>query len=833
MKAIIMAGGFGTRLRPLTLGLPKPMVPMGNKPMMEHVVNLLKKHGFDHILSLLYFQPEAIKDYFGDGSLFGVKMEYRLAEDDFGTAGSVRNAYDFFEGEKILIISGDVLTDFDLTSVIHFHDSHKADATMVLTQMENPLAFGVVITDSDDRIERFMEKPTWGEVFSDQINTGIYILEPQAVEQIPYKAFYDFSGDLFPKMLDEKQALFGCNTSGYWRDIGNISEYVNAHQDILKGEVIIDLGYNMLKHEDALLWIGKNQNVDKSVKYDEVSILGDKVTIEPDCHISNSVIGDNCIIGAKSVIYNSIIWNDTIISEQSELHESLLLNNVNVGVGTRIEENTIISEHAVIGHEAIIRPNVKVWPKKEVENGAVLSSSLVWGEKWNRELFTDAKVTGLGNLELTPEFAAKLGAAYGASLGSGSSIVYSRDVSRSSRMILRALGAGLISAGVNVYDLQTLPIPVVRFELKTGRHQGGVHVRHTPYRTDLHDLIFFDGSGLDMPTSKTKSLERLFQREDFRRARIDEVGSIEFPVRILESYREQFLKAIDAESIRKNNFKIVVDYANGGAVDIFPAIFGDLGCEVISLNAYTDPGKILVTREEKNFAMNTLSVIVKSLGADLGIMLDNNAEKIRVVDRNGLEISDQMLLLLVTDLFLSTQQAHKIAIPVVGSMAVDEIAEQYGVEVIRVKNDHQAMMAANVDDKVDYVGGTRGGFIFSGFQPGADAMFASAKILELMAKSGKRFADMRKKYADLIFKTEDVPCNWRKKGQVMRNLIDHTKDENRLLVDGVRIKRPDSWILIAPDREKDLFHIFTESRDKKQAQKNLKEFREKIKQMQK
>ena len=833
MKAIIMAGGFGTRLRPLTLGLPKPMVPMGNKPMMEHVVNLLKKHGFDHILSLLYFQPDAIRDYFGDGSQFGVKMEYRLAEDDYGTAGSVRNAYDFFEDERILIISGDVLTDFDLTSVIHFHEARQADATMVLTQMENPLAYGVVITDEQGRIERFMEKPTWGEVFSDQINTGIYMLEPQAVKQIPYKAFYDFSGNLFPKMLNEKQALFGCNTSGYWRDVGNITEYVRAHQDILKGEVIIDLGYNMLKHEDALLWIGNNLNVDDSVKYDEVSILGDKVSIGPDCEISNSVIGDNCIIGAKSKINNSIIWNDSVISEQTHMNEALILNNVSVGVGAKIEENTILSEHAVIGHGAVIRPNVKVWPKKEVENGAVLSSSLVWGEKWNRELFTDAKVTGLGNLEITPEFAAKLGAAYGAMLGSGTSIVYSRDVSRSSRMIQRALGAGLISAGVNVYDLQTLPIPIVRFELKTGRHKGGVHIRHTPYRTDLHDLIFFDGHGLDMPTSKTKSLERLFQREDFRRARIDEVGSIEFPIRILENYREQFLKSIDAESIRKNNFKIVVDYANGGAVDIFPAIFGELGCEVISLNAYTDPDKIAVTRDEKNFAMNTLSVIVKSLGANLGIMLDNNAEKIRIVDRNGVEISDQLLLLLITDLFLSTQQARKIAVPVVGSMAVDEIAQEYGVEVIRVKNDHQAMMNACVHDKVDYVGGTRGGFIFPGFQLGADAMYASAKILELMAKSGKTFADLREKYADLVFQSEDVPCNWRKKGQVMRNLIEQTKGEDRLLVDGVRINRQDSWILIAPDREKDLFHIYTESRDKKQAKKNIKEFREKINQMQK
>jgi mannose-1-phosphate guanylyltransferase / phosphomannomutase len=833
MKAIIMAGGFGTRLRPLTLGLPKPMVPMANKPMMEHVVNLLKKYGFDEILSLLYYQPEAITEYFGDGSNFGVRMEYLLAEDDYGTAGSVRNAYDFYKGERILIISGDILTDFDLSLVMSFHEERNADATMVLTQMENPLPYGVVITDSDDLINRFMEKPTWGEVFSDQINTGIYVLEPRVTEQIPNKTFYDFSGDLFPKMLDEKQGLYGCNIQGYWRDIGNISEYVNAHQDILKGEVIIDLGYHMLKHENALLRIGNNLNVNESVKYENMVILGDKVSIGPDSVINNSVIGDNCIIGAKSNITNSIIWNGTVISDQGEIQQALILNECKLGSQTEIGENAIISEKATIGHNVTVRPNVKIWPRKEVENGAVLSTSLVWGEKWNRELFTDAKVTGLGNLEITPEFAAKLGAAYGAMLGAGTSVALSRDASLSSRMIQRALGAGLISAGVSVKDFQTMPIPIVRFELISGRHSGGIHIRHTPYRNDLHDLIFFAETGLDIPTAKAKSLERLFLREDFRRAKLDEVGRIEFPVRILETYRDQFLKAIDADKVRNAGFKVVVDYANGGAVDIFPAIFGELGCEVISLNAYIDTSKIYVSREEKHIGMNTLSVIVKSLGANLGIMLDNNAEKIRVIDREGIEVSDQLLLLLVTDLFLSTHQAHKIAVPILASMGVEEVAEQYGVEVIRVRNDHQAMMYAKADLNVDFVGGTRGGFIFPGFQIGADAMFAVVKILELIAKSGTTLSDLRKKYCDLIMKTEDVPCDWRKKGQVMRSLIQKTANENRQLVDGVRILRDDGWVLIAPDREKDIFHIYAESRNKKVSQAYIDEFKQKIKKMQK
>ncbi|MCI0706720.1 MAG: nucleotidyltransferase family protein, partial [Ignavibacteriae bacterium] len=191
MKAVIMAGGFGTRLRPLTCNIPKPMVPMANKPMMEHIVALLKKHGITEHIATLYYQPEIISNYFGDGSDFGVKLQYRKAEADFGTAGSVRNAKDFLD-QKFLVISGDVLTDFDLTAAIKFHESKKALATIVLTRVANPLQFGVVIARDDGKITRFLEKPSWGEVFSDTINTGIYIFEPEVLDFIPKGEEFDF-----------------------------------------------------------------------------------------------------------------------------------------------------------------------------------------------------------------------------------------------------------------------------------------------------------------------------------------------------------------------------------------------------------------------------------------------------------------------------------------------------------------------------------------------------------------------------------------------------------------------------------------------------------------
>ena len=192
-----MAGGEGTRLRPLTSNQPKPMLPMANRPMMEHVVTLLRQHGFTDIVVTVAFMANAIRNYFGDGSEFGVDIVYATEESPLGTAGSVLNARQHLD-ERFLVISGDVLTDIDLSAVIDHHEQKGAMATLALKAVEDPLEFGIVITREDGSIERFLEKPTWGQVFSDTINTGIYVLEPEIFDFIEAGRPVDFSGEVFP-----------------------------------------------------------------------------------------------------------------------------------------------------------------------------------------------------------------------------------------------------------------------------------------------------------------------------------------------------------------------------------------------------------------------------------------------------------------------------------------------------------------------------------------------------------------------------------------------------------------------------------------------------------
>ncbi|TMC60775.1 MAG: nucleotidyltransferase family protein, partial [Chloroflexi bacterium] len=218
MKAVVMAGGSGSRLRPLTVARPKPMVPIVNKPVMEHILTLLKRHGIDDVIVTLQFMAPAIQNYFGEGEAFGVKIRYSIEETPLGTAGSVKLAQEFLD-EPFLVISGDAVTDINLTDLIAFHQSKQALATLTLYRVPNPLEYGAVVTDADGRATEFVEKPSWGEVNSDTVNTGIYVLDPAVLERFNPEQVFDFSQDLFPLLLKQGAPLYGYVASGYWCDV--------------------------------------------------------------------------------------------------------------------------------------------------------------------------------------------------------------------------------------------------------------------------------------------------------------------------------------------------------------------------------------------------------------------------------------------------------------------------------------------------------------------------------------------------------------------------------------------------------------------------------------
>jgi len=812
IKAVIMAGGFGTRLRPLTLNVPKPMVAVGNSPIMLHIVDLLKQYGIRDLISLLYYQPEYVSNYFGDGSDFGINMSYVSAVADYGTAGSVKNASDYLD-DTFVIISGDVVTDFDLGKAIEFHRSKKSKATLILTKVDNPLQYGIVIRNSEGQIENFLEKPTWGQVFSDTINTGIYILEPEVLELIPKEEEFDFGKDLFPLMLKEDIPLYGYVSKGYWKDVGNLYEYQNVQLDIL------------YKKTNLKIKSSNKNEISESAKIMN-SILGDNVKIGENVNISNSIIGDNSIIKAHSNVYNSTIWNDCIIGKYSDLTDDVICSNVTIGDNVTLQENVYISDNCQIGDRVVITTNVKVWPDKIIENGSILFRSLTSNELWNKEIFTDARITGSSNLDISPEFSSKIGSAIGMMLGVGSTILASRDPDKVSRLIKRSIISGLLSVGVNVNDLQKTSIPQARQELRTGKNNGGFHVRRSPRNQNQLDIIILAEDGRDIRIPMAKKIERYFFGEEIRRVHFDKVGNIVFPERTNEIYLQRYLDNLDLKSIRKRKFKILVDYSYGLISTTFPNILGQMGVSALSLHDYLNPIHYTNSRKDDKKEIRT---IMKSLNYNMGFLIDRGAEKISIVDDDGKQIDNRRLLTIVTKLVLETNkrrdrslQFNKIALTVVSPRECEDLAESYGVKIIEIKNSHSAMMEATLDKEIGFVGSIYGGFIFPEFLFAADAMFSIGRILEMISQIGVKIKKLDETLQKLHYEELDFECPWSKKGMLMRKVLEHTEEENRLLVEGVKIRKKEYSLLFIPDKEKSIFKVNIES-DKFEIVEKLKQ----------
>jgi len=821
-KAVIMAGGFGTRLRPLTMTSPKPMVPVANKPMMHHIVNLLKQHGVQDVVSLLYFQPDKIKDYFKDGSEFGISMKYVAAEADYGTAGSVKNAYQHLT-DRFIIISGDVLTDFDITKALEYHDKQKSMATILLTRVTNPIQFGIVMTEEDGRITRFLEKPSWGQVFSDTINTGIYILEPEVLDLIPYQKDFDFSKDLFPLMLRNNLPLYGFTCEGYWRDIGNLNEYQQASLDILNKTVAIE---NVGTEIRPGVFVGSNCSIGDQVEFIGGSIIGNNVVIENGSSVVTSIIGDSCLLKSGSRVTRSVIWSNAIIGSFATVTEDVLCHNIIIGDSAIVSENVFIADNCTIGENSHLHSNIKLWPNKVVEPGAILNHSLVHEEKWIRELFNEARITGLSNIDVVPEFASKLGVAIGNAFGLSGTILASRDGSNASRMIKRSITSGLLSTGIIINDLQTTSIPQTRQELTTGNYVGGLHVRTSPRNPQNIDIILFNADGRDIQLSRAKQIERFYYGEDIRRAPFDKIGTIIYPERTLETYIGRFLSKIDTASIIERNFKIVIDYSYGLGSGIFPSILGRLNCSSLSMNNFIDSNRYTQTSDQRD--KHTLITVLRSLqGYELGFQLDPGVERLSILDEEGNWIENMRLLTVITALFLETHkhlEPYTIAVPVQASSEIDLIAGNYNVEVIRIKNSHSAMMEATHNTEILFLGGTRGGFIFPEFMFAADSMFTIAMILEMITKINVSLATFNSQLPkrEIVHKSVLIP--WESKGTVMRKAMQYTHGLKRVLVDGVKVFLDNSSVILYPERELASFAVLAESDSLETAQSYCEEY---------
>ena len=379
MKALILAGGYGTRLRPLTYTCPKPMLPLAGKPVLHHTVELLSRYGLREVIITTNYLRDRIEDYFGDGSKFGIKILYAQEDAPLGTAGSVKNAEKYLD-DDFVVIQGDNVTDMDLDRVLRFHKENEALATIALIPVENPSEYGIADLDGKDRIVRFLEKPRPEECFSRLANTGLYVFAHRVLDYIPEKQAYDFSKELFPKLLQLKEKMYGCKVECFWADVGQPVSYLAANEWIMK-KIDLQSISEEARIEDAIIKgpavIEENVVIGNNAKVIGPIVIKDGSVIHPNTVIMpKTVIGSNVEVGNGSKVINSLIYEKTRIGSTSTMRNCIVGEQCKIGSSTRIGHGAIIGANCKIGDNVKIQPNTRIWPDIEIDSNSIIKGFL-------------------------------------------------------------------------------------------------------------------------------------------------------------------------------------------------------------------------------------------------------------------------------------------------------------------------------------------------------------------------------------------------------------------------------------------------------------------------
>jgi len=790
MKAVIMAGGEGTRLRPLTCCRPKPMVPVANKPVMEHIVELLKKYNITDIAATLQYMPDLIREYFEDGDAFGVRMRYYIEDKPLGTAGSVKNAEAFLD-DTFLVISGDALTDIDLKSAIEFHRDRNSMATLVLKRVDIPLEYGVVVTDPIGRIIRFLEKPSWSEVFSDTANTGIYILSPEIFSYIKPGAVFDFSKDLFPILLKENRRMFGYITEDYWCDIGDIGAYLQAEADILDGKVRVSIPGQEL---DKGIWIGSGTEIGPGVKLNAPCLIGSGCHVGEDSEIGGySVIGDNNVISGQCGIKRSITWKNCSIGSKSQLRGSILCSNVSIKQGVSVFEQSVIGDRTLISERAVVDPSIKIWPDKLIGPGAEVAANLVWGSKTGRQIFGNRGVTGDVNIDLTPEFSAKLGASLGAVHGNKGKVGVSCDGSTAAVMIRNAFVSGLVSSGIKVYDFGRLLLPVIRSAVRFYRLNGGVHISACSAEKTKLMLDFLDKLGNNVERGVERKIENIFARDDFNRCSCDCINDITEVRGYDEFYLKNILRGVKSDKLK---FRIALNTTSALHSQVVSELLNELGCSVKTVN---DQDGGLTPVSMGGFA----SYVVKE-GFDLGVSIEESCEKMVLVDRKGRIVLEDMFIALISLVLLRNLEGGTVVVPLSASQAIEQIADKYHGKVIRTKTSSRDIMGK-------LLGRNTGEELLEQFTLHFDAIAGLVRLLDYMSVNQFSLSELVDMLPEIHMHRQEVECGWNSKGKVIRRLIQENSGNKVETLEGVKVYNDKGWVLVLPDAEKPMVKVIGES----------------------
>lgn len=504
MKAVILAGGEGVRLRPLTCERPKPMLELLGRPVLEYTLAHLSGHGVDEAYLTLQYLPQKVMEYFGREQA-GIRLHYALEETPLGTAGCVKQLEDRLQ-ETFVVISGDALTDVDLTDAVRWHKEHGAAATLVLSRVDAPVEYGIVTLSQDGMVERFQEKPSWSEVFSNLANTGIYILEPSVLELIPPQGFFDFSKDLFPRLMEQGGRISGYVSQGYWCDIGSHEDYLSAQFDLLEGRCGLPIpGYQ--KRPGVV--IASSAAIEGDAQIKGPCFIGEHCRVMPGAVVGpRAVLGDYSYVDRGASLKNTLAGRNCHLGRQSQLRGAILGDRCRVKAGAEVYEGSVAAEDTVIGAFSRLSPGARVWPGKRVEDFSHIQGAVRWGSMTLIHPLVEGSLGAEGWDELPPERIFAWGGALAAAAGARP-LALSDFGGERAQAARAALQAGARCAGARVQPLLQANLPMHRFAQRALGLPLGAHVAQEGEGFRIH---FIGPQGRDISREMARKLDNALKR---------------------------------------------------------------------------------------------------------------------------------------------------------------------------------------------------------------------------------------------------------------------------------------------------------------------------------
>ncbi len=777
-----MAGGEGTRLRPLTCSVPKPMVTLLDKPLAEYTAEHLKKHGIRDMAFTLMYQPGVIIDHF-DGYK-DVNIEFFIEDEPLGTAGSVRNASSFTDS-TFIVISGDALCDIDLTDAVMFHRTTGAKATIVLKKVGSPLDYGVVISGDEGNVERFLEKPGWEDVFSDTINTGLYILEPDVLDLIPTGKPYDFAKDLFPQLLEKNIRISGYVAQGYWCDVGNIGSYIKAHEDLLSGSVQAEIkGRNA-----AGIYVGEGAQVSNSALLQPPCFIGEGAVISEGARIGRfTSVCRGANVGRDANIKRSVLLPGTSIGRHTKLSSCVVAQGSTVGERCSVFEGAVVGERCTLSGDNLVSPHVKIWPDKWLSAGASANENIIWGFGERNNFLGKNGFTGDIGADITP---LRLGRIFGAAAEymSGKSVAIISDGTDYGDAVLRQAAGIFTQSGAQAYLMRGASKSICA---NAAQHLGaGLCVSIKSHKQKLLADIFEPDIFILSKNARKKIEAKYFaQGERMAGGGCGKEYAME-PAEAL--YLNTVFKGIDNASIKNTGISVLVR----GGRDI----------DALAARALSECGLRVKRRESAQDVPVTDAM--RGETADFEVKVSRNTASCTLYLTDERVISESEFGTIAYYLLFNSIGGDSVSLPSSVSRGVVSIAKVMGLKVAYVCEE-EALRAMSMDSRR---------LLF-------DGIYAVCRLAEHIARTGLTLSEIAAMIEPEHKRVREISCSWDDIGRVIKEVY---REGASAAAEGLRLDVENGYGYICPHSTNPKIIIRTEGFTEEYAEELCEKYTDMVK----